>query len=211
MIRVLIADDHAVVRQGLKQILQDTREMVVAGEAVNGQEVLEKVRAEAWDVVILDISMPGHSGLDILKELGYERPKLPVLVLSMYPEDQFAMRVLKAGASGYLTKDSAPDELVKAVRKVASGGKYVSPFLAEKLAFEIGPDSNKLSHETLSDREFQVLRMIATGKAVGEIAAELSLSAKTISTYRARLLQKMNLATNAELIRYAIQNRLIDL
>ena len=210
MIRVLIADDHAVVRQGLKQILRDTREMVVAGEAVNGQEVLEKVRAAAWDVVILDISMPGHSGLDILKELKCERPKLPVLVLSMYSEDQFAMRVLKAGASGYLTKDSAPDELVKAIRKVVSGGKYVSPFLAEKLAFEIGMDSSKLPHETLSDREFQVLRMIATGKAVKEIAAELSLSVKTISTYRARLLQKMNLTTNAELIHYAIQNRLID-
>jgi len=210
MIRVLIADDHAVVRQGLKQILRDTREMIVAGEAVNGQEVLEKVRAAAWDVVILDISMPGHSGLDILKELKCERPKLPVLVLSMYSEDQFAMRVLKAGASGYLTKDSAPDELVKAIRKVVSGGKYVSPFLAEKLAFEIGMDSSKLPHETLSDREFQVLRMIATGKAVKEIAAELSLSVKTISTYRARLLQKMNLTTNAELIHYAIQNRLID-
>jgi DNA-binding NarL/FixJ family response regulator len=210
MIRVLIADDHAVVRQGLKQILRDTREMVVAGEAVNGQEVLEKVRAAAWDVVILDISMPGHSGLDILKELKCERPTLPVLVLSMYSEDQFAMRVLKAGASGYLTKDSAPDELVKAIRKVVSGGKYVSPFLAEKLASEIGTDSSKLPHETLSDREFQVLRMIATGKAVKEIAAELSLSVKTISTYRARLLQKMNLTTNAELIHYAIQNRLID-
>jgi two-component system invasion response regulator UvrY len=211
MLRVLIADDHAVVRQGLKQILQDTRDMVVAGEAVNGQEVLEKVRAEAWDVVILDISMPGHSGLDILKELKYERPKLPVLVLSMYSEDQFAMRVLKAGASGYLTKDSASDELVKAVRKVASGGKYVSPFLAEKLAFEIGSDANKLPHETLSDREFQVLRMIATGKAVGEIAAELSLSPKTISTYRARLMKKMNLTTNADLIHYAIQNHLVDM
>jgi len=161
-------------------------------------------------VVILDISMPGHSGLDILKELKCERPTLPVLVLSMYSEDQFAMRVLKAGASGYLTKDSAPDELVKAIRKVVSGGKYVSPFLAEKLAFEIGMDSSKLPHETLSDREFQVLRMIATGKAVKEIAAELSLSVKTISTYRARLLQKMNLTTNAELIHYAIQNRLID-
>lgn len=211
MIKVLIADDHAVVRQGLKRILQDTHEMVVAGEAVNGQEVLKKVRAEAWDVVILDISMPGHSGLDILKELEHERPKLPVLVLSMHSEDQFAMRVLRAGASGYLTKDSAPDELVKAVRKVARGGKYVSPLLAEKLAYEIGPDSNKLPHETLSDREFQVLRMIATGKAVGEIATELSLSPKTISTYRARLLQKMNLTSNAELIHYAIQNHLIEL
>jgi two-component system invasion response regulator UvrY len=210
MIRVLIADDHAVVRQGLKQILGDTPEMVVAGEATTGQEVLDRVRAEAWDVVVLDISMPDRSGLDILKQLRSERPKLPVLVLSMHSEDQYAMRVLKAGASGYLTKDSAPDELVKAVRKVVSGGRYVSAFLAEKLAFEIGTDSNRLPHETLSDREFQVLRGIAAGKSVTEIAAELYLSPKTVSTYRARLLQKMNLTTNAELIHYAIQNHLID-
>jgi two-component system invasion response regulator UvrY len=210
MIRVLIADDHAVVRQGLKQILGDTPEMLVAGEAINGQEVLDKVRAETWDVVVLDISMPDHSGLDILKQLRCERPKLPVLVLSMYAEDQYAMRVLRAGASGYLTKDSAPDELVKAIRKVVSGGRYVSSFLAEKLAFEIGTDSSRLPHETLSDREFQVLRLIAGGKSVTEIAAELFLSAKTVSTYRARLLQKMDLTTNAELIHYAIQNQLID-
>ncbi|MBU1879717.1 MAG: response regulator transcription factor [Chloroflexi bacterium] len=210
MIRVLIADDHAVVRRGLKQILQDTHEMVVAGEALNGQEVLEKVRAEAWDVVVLDIAMPGRGGLDILKELKHERPQLPVLVLSMYAEDQFAVRVLKAGASGYLTKDSAPDELVKAVRKVVNGGKYVSPFLAEKLAAEINTDSSRLPHETLSDREFQVLRLIATGKAVKEIAAELALSTKTISTYRARILHKMNLTTTAELIHYAMRNRLIE-
>ena len=210
MIRVLIADDHAVVRQGLKQILGDTPEMLVAGEATNGQEALDRVRAEAWDVVVLDISLPDRSGLDILKELQSERPKLPVLVLSMYSEDQFAVRVLKAGARGYLTKDSAPDELVKAIRKVVSGGTYVSAFLAEKLAFEIGTDSSKLPHEALSDREFQVLRLIAAGKSVKEIAAELYLSVKTVSTYRARLLQKMNLETNAELIHYAIQNHLID-
>jgi two-component system invasion response regulator UvrY len=210
MIRALIADDHAVVRQGLKQILGDIPEMVVAGEATNGQEVLDKVRAETWDVVVLDISMPDRSGLDILKQLRSERPKLPVLVLSMHSEDQYAMRVLKAGASGYLTKDSAPDELVKAIRKVMSGGRYVSPFLAEKLAFEIGTDSSRLPHETLSDREFQVLRLIASGKSVTEIAAELSLSSKTVSTYRVRLLQKMNLKTNAELMHYAMQNHLID-
>jgi two-component system, NarL family, invasion response regulator UvrY len=210
MIRVLIADDHAVVRQGLKQILGDTPEMLVAGEATNGQEVLDRVRAETWDVVVLDISMPDRSGLDILKQLRSERPKLPVLVLSMYSEDQYALRVLKAGASGYLTKDSAADELVKAIRKVVSGGRYVSSFLAEKLALEIGADSNKLPHETLSDREFQVLRMIAAGNSVTEIAAELFLSPKTVSTYRARLLQKMNLTTNAELIHYAIRNHLID-
>ncbi len=210
MIRVLIADDHAVVRQGLKQILGDTPEMLVAGEAANGQEVLDRVRAETWDVVVLDISMPDRSGLDILKQLRSERPKLPVLVLSMYSEDQYAIRVLKAGASGYMTKDSAADELVKAIRKVVSGGRYVSPLLAEKLAFGIGDDLSRLPHEALSDREFQVLRMIAAGKSVKEIAAELSLSVKTVSTYRARLLEKMNLGTNAELIHYAIQNNLID-
>jgi DNA-binding NarL/FixJ family response regulator len=210
MIRALIADDHAVVRQGLKQILGDMPEMVVAGEATTGQEVLDKVRAEPWDVVVLDISMPDRSGLDILKQLRSERPKLPVLVLSMHSEDQYAMRVLKAGASGYLTKDSAADELVKAIRKGVSGGRYVSSFLAEKLAFEIGTDSSRLPHETLSDREFQVLRGIAAGKSVTEIAAELYLSPKTVSTYRARLLQKMNLGTTAELMHYAMQNHLID-
>jgi two-component system, NarL family, invasion response regulator UvrY len=210
MIRALIADDHAVVRQGLKQILGDTPGMLVAGEATNGQEVLDKVRAEPWDVVVLDISMPDRSGLDILKQLRSERPKLPVLVLSMHSEDQYAMRVLKAGASGYLTKDSAPDELVKAIRKVVSGGRYVSSFLAEKLAFEVGTDLSRLPHETLSDREFQVLRLIAAGKSVTEIAAELYLSVKTVSTYRARMLEKMNLGTTAELIHYAMQNHLID-
>jgi DNA-binding NarL/FixJ family response regulator len=210
MIRALIADDHAVVRQGLKQILGDTPEMVVAGEATTGQEVLDKIRAETWDVVVLDISMPDRSGLDVLKQLRSERPKLPVLVLSMHSEDQYAVRALKAGASGYLTKDSAPDELVKAIRKVVSGGTYVSSLLAEKLAFEIGTDSSRLPHETLSDREFQVLRGIAAGKSVTEIAAELYLSPKTVSTYRARLLQKMNLGTTAELMHYAVQNHLID-
>ena len=210
MIRALIADDHAVVRQGLKQILGDTPEMVVAGEATTGQEVLDKIRAETWDVVVLDISMPDRSGLDILKQLRSERPKLPVLVLSMHSEDQYAMRVLKAGASGYLRKDSAPDELIEAIRKVVSGGRYVSSFLAEKLAFEVGTDLSRLPHETLSDREFQVLRGIAAGKSVTEIAAELYLSPKTVSTYRARMLEKMNLGTNAELIHYAMQNHLID-
>jgi two-component system invasion response regulator UvrY len=210
MIRVLIADDHAVVRQGLIQILGDMPEMVVTGEATNGQEVLDKVRAETWDVVVLDISMPGRSGLDVLKELRAERPALAVLVLSMYSEDQYAVRVLKAGAAGYLTKDTAADELVKAIRKVVSGGRYVSPFLAERLAFEVGADASRLPHETLSDREFQVLRLLAAGKSVKEIAAELSLSVKTISTYRARMLEKMHLQTTAELMHYALQNHLID-
>ncbi len=210
MIRVLIADDHVVVRQGLKQILGGTPELLVAGEATNGQEVLDKVRAEAWDVVVLDISMPDRSGLDILKQLRSERPELPVLVLSMHSEDQYAMRVLKAGANGYLTKDSAADELVKAIRKVVRGGTFVSEFLAEKLAFELGADSSRLPHEALSDREFQVLRQIAAGKSVTEIAAQLCLSVKTVSTYRTRMLEKMNLGTNVELFRYAIRHHLID-
>ncbi len=209
MIRVLIADDHAVVRQGLKQILGDTPEMVVAGEATTGQEALDKVRAEPWDVVVLDISMPDRSGLDVLKIVRAEWPELPVLVLSMYPEDQYARRVLKAGASGYLTKNSAADELVKAIRKVVRGGKYVSPSLAERLALDLGTDPSRLPHEALSDREFQVLQLIATGKSARAIAAELSLSVKTVSTYRARVLEKLNLRTTAELIHYALQNHLI--
>jgi len=210
MIRALIADDHAVVRQGLRQILLETTDMVVTGEAANGPDALECARAGGFDVVVLDITMPGRSGFEVLKELRLEDPALPVLVLSMHSEEQFAVRLLKAGASGYLNKESAPEELVKAIRKVVSGGRYVSPRLAEKLAFEIDSGSDKLLHETLSDREFQVMRMMASGQTVKEIAAELALSVKTISTYRARILDKMNLHTNAELIHYAIQNQLIE-
>ncbi len=210
MINILIADDHTIVRKGLKQILAETQDMVVTGEASNGFEVMEKVRSNHYDVLLLDISMPGKSGLDILKELKTEQPKLPVLVLSMYPEEQYAVRVLRAGASGYLTKESAPDELVVAMRKVAQGKKYVSPSLAEKLAVELEADATKPAHEMLSDREYQVLCMIASGKTVGEIAEKLSLSAKTISTYRARILEKMNMKNNAELTHYAIQNKLVD-
>jgi DNA-binding NarL/FixJ family response regulator len=210
MIRALIADDHAVVRQGLRQILLETSDMVVTGEAANGPEALERARAGGYDVIVLDITMPGRSGFEVLKELRLEDPELPVLVLSMHSEEQFAVRLLKAGASGYLNKESAPEELVKAIRKVVSGGRYVSPRLAEKLAFEIDSGSDKLLHETLSDREFQVMRMMASGQTVKEIAAELALSVKTISTYRARILDKMNLHTNAELIHYAIQNQLIE-
>ena len=210
MIRALIADDHAVVRQGLRQILLETSDMVVTGEAANGPEALERARAGGYDVIVLDITMPGRSGFEVLKELRLEDPALPVLVLSMHSEEQFAVRLLKAGASGYLNKESAPEELVKAIRKVVSGGRYVSPRLAEKLAFEIDSGSDKLLHETLSDREFQVMRMMASGQTVKEIAAELALSVKTISTYRARILDKMNLHTNAELIHYAIQNQLIE-
>jgi len=210
MIKILIADDHAIVRRGLKQILAETPDMVVAGEAHNGQELLEKARGHQWDVVVLDISMPGRGGLDILKQLKSERPKLPVLMLTIHPEDQYAVRVLRAGASGYLTKESAPDHLVEAIRKVARGGKYISPHLAEKLAFNLEPLSEKPLHEALSDREFQVLRFIASGKTVKEIGEELSLSVKTISTYRTRILEKMKMRNNAELTHYAIQQKLVD-
>ena len=210
MIKVLIADDHAVVRQGLKQILGETSDMTVVGEATTGLEVLEKARSADWDVLVLDITMPGRSGFDILLELRAEKPTRPVLVLSMHAEEQYALRVLKAGAAGYLAKESVPEELIRAIRKVVSGGKYISPTLAEKLAYEIGAPSDRLPHEALSDREFQVMRMIAAGKTVSQIAEALSLSVKTVSTYRARVLQKMNLKTNAELIYYAIQHQLIE-
>ena len=210
MIKVLIADDHAVVRQGLKQILADTSEMVVAGEAINGEEVLEQVRGQPWDVLVLDMSMPGRGGYDVLKDLKQIQPKLPVLILSIHSEEQYAVRLLQAGASGYLTKESAPEELVQAIQKVVSGGRYISPALAEKLAFQLGHESEKPAHESLSDREFQVLRLIAGGKTATQIAEDLALSVKTVSTYRTRILQKMRLKTNAELIRYAIENHLVE-
>ena len=210
MIKILIADDHPIVRQGLKQILHEAPNMVVADEASNGQEVLEKVWKNNYDVVLLDISMPGISGLDILKQLKSHKPELSVLVLTVHPEEQYAVRVLRAGASGYLTKESAPDELIKAIRKVSLGRKYVSSSLAEKLAFDLEIDSEKPLHETLSDREYEVMCMIASGKTVKEIAEELFLSIKTISTYRSRILEKMKMKSNAELIHYAIKNRLVD-
>ena len=210
MIRILIADDHAIVRRGLKQIFAEEAGMTVAGEAQNAQEVLDLVRKQNWDVVVLDIAMPGRGGLDVLKELKQEFPQLPVLILSMHPEDQYAIRALKAGAAGYLTKESAPEELVNAIRKVMLGGKYVSASLAEKLALALDTDTSKPPHETLSDREYQVMCLIASGKTVGEIADELSLSVKTISTYRARILEKMNLKSNAALTHYAVQQRLVS-
>lgn len=210
MIRILIGDDHAIVRQGLKQILSDGKKMCVCGEAENGQMVLDFVNREPWDVVILDISMPGISGLDILKEIKKVKPKLPVLVLTMHSEEQFALRSIKAGAAGYLTKDSAPEELIKAVNKVVEGGKYVNQQLAEILASDIERNSEKPLHDMLSDREYQVMRLIASGRTAKQIADELALSVKTISTYRARLLEKMNMKTNAELTHYAIQNKLVD-
>ena len=210
MIRILIADDHAIVREGLKKILAETPDMVVADEASDGQEVLDKVWENEYNVVLLDISMPGRNGLDILKQVKSERPELAVLVLSMHPEEQYAVRVLRAGASGYLTKASASDELIAAIRKVSLGRKYVTSSLAEKLAFDLEMDAEKLLHETLSDREYQVMCMIARGKTVREIAQELSLSGKTISTYRSRILEKMKMKNNAQLTHYAIQNRLVE-
>jgi two-component system invasion response regulator UvrY len=209
MIKILVADDHAIVREGLKQIVADTSDMVVAGEAVDGQEVLAQVRKEDWDLILLDLSMPGRGGIDTLKDLKIEKPKLPVLVLSMYPEEQYAIRALKAGASGYLTKESAPEELIEAIRKVSRGGKYISASLAESLASHVGMNSEKPLQETLSDREYQVMLMIATGKTVTEIASELSLSVKTISTNRVRALTKMGMKNNAELTYYAIKHGLV--
>ena len=210
MIRILIADDHAIVRRGLKHIVSEQPDMTVDGEAENARQVLDLVRTDKWDVIVLDINMPGRSGLEVLKELRREHPKLPVLVLSVHPEDQYGVRVLKAGAAGYLTKDSAPDELVQAIRKVHRGGKYVSASLAEVLAFELETETDRPRHKSLSDREYQVMTMIASGKTVGEIGEDLSLSVKTISTYRARVLGKMKMRTNAELTHYVIQNQLLS-
>ncbi|MSS73132.1 MAG: response regulator transcription factor [Candidatus Latescibacteria bacterium] len=208
--KILIADDHAVVREGLKRILAETPDLVVGGEAGNGQEVLDRVRGEGLGLVLLDISMPGLSGLDVLKQVKQEQPDLPVLVLSIYPEDQYAVRVLKAGASGYLTKDSAPDRLIEAIRRIAMGGKYVSPSLAEKLVTDLAEGLERPLHELLSDREYQVLCMIASGKTIKEISTELSLSVKTVSTYRIRLLEKLNMKNNSELTHYALQRGLVE-
>jgi two-component system invasion response regulator UvrY len=210
MINVLIADDHTVVRQGLKQILANDAQLSVVGEATNGNEVLAQLEIMNVDALILDITMPGKNGLDVLKEVKRKRPALPVLVLSMHPEDQLAIRILRAGAAGYISKESAPEELVEALRKVCSGGKYVSPQLAERLAVFIEDDNTGAPHERLSDREFEILRMLALGKTVTEVADELMLSVKTVSTYRSRILDKMKMTTNAELTRYALQTRLID-
>ncbi|WP_334188513.1 response regulator transcription factor [Noviherbaspirillum sp.] len=208
-IKILIADDHAIVREGLKQILADTRDIVVTGHAENGAEAVKLARKGA-DVLLLDISMPDRSGIEVLKQVKKETPKLAVLMLSMHREDQYAIRALKAGASGYLNKQSAPDQLVDAIRQVAAGRKYISAALAQELANQIGEDREVPAHETLSDREYQTLVMIASGKAVSDIAEELSLSVKTISMYRSRLLQKMKLRHNAELTHYAIKNHLVE-
>ncbi|HZW20780.1 response regulator transcription factor [Noviherbaspirillum sp.] len=210
-IRILIADDHAIVREGLKQILADTRDMVVAGDAENGNDAIKLARRGDSDVLLLDISMPDRSGIEVLKQVKKETPKLAVLMLSMHREDQYAIRSLKAGAAGYLNKQSAPAELVDAIRQVAAGRKYISPALAQELANQVGDENRETPpHETLSDREYQTLVMIASGKTVSDIAAELTLSVKTISMYRSRLLQKMKMRHNAELTHYAIKNHLVE-
>ncbi|HET6756461.1 MAG TPA: response regulator transcription factor [Burkholderiales bacterium] len=208
MIRVLIADDHVLIREGLKKIFARHADIEVAGEAASAQEAIELARKSAYDVAVLDINMPGRDGLDALRELKRGQPKLPVLILSMHPEERFAVRMLKAGAAGYLTKESAADELVNAVRKVIAGGKYISPAVAEQLALDL--NRPELPHEALSDRELQVLRLIASGKSTREIAETLSLGISTINTYRARVLEKMNLHSDVELTRYAVLNHLVD-
>jgi two-component system, NarL family, invasion response regulator UvrY len=210
MIKILIADDHVLIREGLRKILKEAPDMSVISEAQNAREVFERLKENSPDVVVLDISLPGKSGLEILKDLKQEKPDIPVLILSMHPEDRFAVRALKAGAAGYVTKESAAQDLIKAIRKVVQGRKYVSAALAEKLAFDLEASTGKALHELLSDREYQVMCMIAAGKTVKEISAELFLSISTVNTYRARILEKMNMKTDAELIRYAIENQLID-
>jgi two-component system invasion response regulator UvrY len=210
VIKVLIADDHAILRRGLKEILARELEDAVYGEAKDAREVLARVQSDQWDLVILDLSMPGRSGLDVLRDIKGMRPKLPILVLSMHPEDQYGKRILKAGASGYMNKESAPEELIKAIRKVLAGGRYVSPALAERLVMDLNEDITRPVHEALSDREFEVLRMIASGKTVTQIAENLHLSVATVSTYRARILEKMKMTTTAQIMHYALSNHLVD-
>jgi two-component system invasion response regulator UvrY len=210
MLRILLADDHEVVRKGLTKVLGEALQPVAVDEAGNGQEAVSKVWKGEYDLVVLDLKMPGKGGLDALKEIKQHRPKLPVLILSMHPEEQFAIRAMRAGASGYLTKECAGDELVLAIRKALRGEKYISGSLAEILAEELDCSSEKPLHENLSDREYQVMLMIASGKPVGAIAKELCLSAKTISSYRANILLKTKMKNNAEITHYAIQNKLVD-
>src|SRR6185295_12252807 len=202
MTRILIADDHAIVREGLKRILESAGDLDVVAEAGTGPETLDRARTSRPDVVLLDVSMPGRDGLETAKDLKRQNPKVRILMLTVHPEDLFAVRCLKEGADGYMTKDAAPEQLVQAIRRLQRGGKYVSANLAERLAFQLDGELERPAHEELSDREFEVLRRIGAGKTVGEIASELNLSVKTISTYRARILEKMNLKNNAELIRY---------
>ena len=210
MIRIVIADDHAIVRQGLKKILDENPDMKVVAEHVNGADALRWIRANGCDVALLDIAMPGLNGIDVLKQLHEEKPKLPILILSIYPEEQYAVRLIKAGAAGYLTKESAPEIVTEAVRRVAAGKKYISATVAEMLANELGEQEGKQPHETLSDREFQIFLLLAAARTVSEIAASLSVSVKTVSTYRTRILEKMQLRNNAELMRYAVEKHLME-
>lgn len=210
MIRVLIADDHAIVRHGLKQILAETDDLIVAGEAETGFQAIKMARQDTFDVVLLDISLPDRNGIEVLSQIKKTHPRLAVLMLSMHTEHEFAVRALKAGASGYLNKQSAPVQLVTAIRQVAAGRKYISTALAEELANSLGGDTDQPLHEMLSDREFQTLRLIASGKSLSVISEELSLSPKTVSVYRARLLEKLDLRNNSDLTRYAIKNKLVD-
>jgi DNA-binding NarL/FixJ family response regulator len=212
MKRVLLADDHAIIRDGLKQILAETDDLVVGGEAADGVEVMRRVREETWDVLVLDISMPGKSGLELIKLVKAEQPRLPILILSMHHEEQYAVRALRAGASGYLTKEADADQLIAVIRKIAEGGVFVSPRVAELLACDLIPQRQAEAplHTLLSDREYQVFRMIAAGEGVSEIAETLSLSVKTVSTHKARIMQKMNLANHTELVRYALAHGLVD-
>lgn len=210
MIRILIADDHAIVREGLKQIVAEEKSMIVAGEAADAAGLFDLLKNGSYDVVVLDINMPGKSGLEALKEMKISYPRIPVLILSIYGEEHYGLRALRAGAAGYLKKVSAPEELVKAIKKIVDGGKYISPALAEKLAFSFDGKHEGLPHERLSDREYQILCQIASGKSAEKIAADLSLSVHTVYSYRNRILEKMDLKSNVELTRYAIENRLID-
>lgn len=209
MLRVLIADDHTVVRRGLRQILLEGFPNALVEEVPDAEELIKRIINAEWDLVISDLSMPGRSGLEALQQIKQLQPKLPVLILSIHPEEQYAIRVLKAGASGYLSKDMAPDELVIAVQKVMLGKKYITDTIAEKLATVLGNDSDKALHETLSDREFTVLKLLASGKSVSEIAESMFLSVTTVSTYRTRLMSKMNMRNNADLTLYAIENKLL--
>jgi len=210
MIKILIVDDHSIVRQGMKQIITQVPGMAVAGEAATGQEALDLIRDGAYNIVVLDISLPGRDGLEVLKDIKRERQELPVLMLSMHSEEQYALRALRDGASGYITKGSAAEELVEAIRTIALGRKYITANIAEKLTQQLDTGYRKAVHEKLSDREYQIMCMIAAGKTVKEIAVELCLSAKTVSTYRARVLDKMNIKINAEIIHYALKQGLVD-
>jgi len=210
MIRILIADDHAIVREGLKQLLSEQGDFIVAGEAADGLGALKLIREQPLDMALMDMSMPGRGGVELIKQIKAEKPKLAVLVLSMHNEEQYAVRALRAGAAGYLTKESAPDQLVAAIRKVAAGGMFISPGVAERLAYELGGNHNAAPHTLLSDREYQIFQMIVAGIPVGIIADKLSLSVKTVSTHKTRILQKMQMNSAAELIHYAIRHQLVE-